>query len=126
MESRQRTTVEQETGELLDHIKDYIETKSEVTRLTILDKMSTAAGIVLGGLIIGCLFFLFFIFLGIAVAYIIGEYSGHIYLGFISVAGFYLVAGILFVMKKEQWIQKPLADKIISNYFDDNESEEDQ
>ncbi|MEO8085231.1 MAG: hypothetical protein ABI763_00330 [Bacteroidota bacterium] len=125
MESRQRSTVEEETGELLDHIKDYIETKSEITRLTVLDKMSKAAGIALGGFIIGFLFFLFFIFIGIAIAYVVGEYTGHTYIGFMSVAGFYLLAGILFLMKKDQWIQKPLADKIISNYFEDNESEED-
>ncbi len=125
MESRQKTTVEQETEEFLDHVKDYVETQSEITRLTVLDKMSMAAGAALGGFIIGFLFFLFFIFIGIAAAYVIGEYSGHIYVGFISVAGFYLVAGILFLLKKDQWIQKPLADKIIRNYFDDNENEKD-
>ncbi len=125
MSTNQKTTVEQEAGELLDHIQDYVETRSEITRLTMLDKTSQAAGVALGGFIIGFLFFLFFIFLGFAGAYIIAEYTGHTYIGFISVAGLYLVAGILFVWKKEEWIQKPLSDKIIRNYFEEHESKED-
>src|SRR5436190_106817 len=121
MNEHQKTAVEQETGELIDHIKDYIETRSEITRLTVLEKSSQAAGAALGGFVIGFLFFLFFIFVGIAFAYVIAEYTGHTYVGFFTVAGIYLVAGILFAMNKDKWIQKPLADKIISNYFEDHE-----
>ncbi len=125
MSTNQKSAVEQEAGELLDHIKDYVETQGEITRLTILDKMSQAAGAALGGFIIGFLYFLFFIFAGFAIAYVIAEYTGHTYIGFICVAGFYLVAGILFAWKKKEWIQKPLSDKIIRNYFEEHESKED-
>jgi len=125
MSEHQKTTVEQETGELIDHIKDYIETRSEITRLTVLEKTSQAAGVALSGFITGFLFFLFFIFAGIALAYVIGEYSGHIYVGFLSVAALYLAGGILFMMNKEKWIHKPVSDKIIQNYFEDHEDKED-
>jgi hypothetical protein len=119
-----KQTVEQEAGELLDHVKDYVETRGEITRLSVLDKASQAAGAALGGFVIGFLFFLFFIFTGVALAYLIGEYTGRIYAGFFSVAVLYLLAGLLFAWKKDQWIQKPLADKIIKNYFE-NEDKED-
>jgi energy-coupling factor transporter transmembrane protein EcfT len=125
MITNQKTKVEQEAGELLDHIKDYVETRSELTRLTVLDKTSQAAGAAMGGFIIGFLFFLFFIFLGFAVAYVIAEYTGHTYIGFISVAGIYFIAGVLFAWKKKEWIQQPMADKIIRNYFEEHESKED-
>lgn len=125
MSTNQKAKVEQEAGELLDHIKDYVETRSELTRLTVLDKASQAAGAAMGGFIIGFLYFLFFIFAGFAIAYLIAEYTGHTYVGFTSVAGFYLLAGILIAWKKQEWIQKPLSDKIIRNYFEENESKED-
>lgn len=125
MSTNQKAKVEQEAGELLDHIKDYVESRSELTRLTVLDKASQAAGAAMGGFIIGFLYFLFFIFAGFAIAYLIAEYTGHTYVGFISVAGFYLLAGILIAWKKQEWIQKPLSDKIIRNYFEENESKED-
>jgi amino acid transporter len=125
MRDFEKSTAEAEAGELLDHIKEYVETRSEITRLTVLEKTSQAAGMAVGGFVIAFLFFLFFIFIGIAAAYIIAEYTGHIYLGFLSVAGCYLIAGILFSLNKNKWIQTPLSNKIIRNYFEDHEDKED-
>lgn len=116
-----KTQLESEAGELIDHLKDYLETRSEITRLSVLDKASQGAGAAAGGLIIGFLFFLFFIFSGLALAYFLAEYTGHVYLGFISVAGIWLVAGIIFIVKKDSLIQKPIANRIIQNYFSDHE-----
>lgn len=116
-----KSTLASETEEVIDHLKDYLETRAEIAKLTFLDKGSQSAGAAAGGFIIGFLFFLFFIFLGIALAYFISEMTDHLYIGFISVAGIYLVAGMIFIVKKDSWIQQPLADKIIKSYFEDNE-----
>ncbi len=118
-----KTQLESEAGELLDHVKDYLETRSEITKLTALDKISQGAGAATSGLIIGFLLFLFFIFSGLAFAYLIAEWSGHYYTGFFSVAGVYLIAGIILIFRKKSWIEIPVANKIIESYFDEHEKQ---
>ncbi len=123
MTEPQKATAAEEAGELLDDIRDYVETRVEITRLTLLDKLSDVVSIVIAGLVIGFLFLLFFIFVGLASAYLIAEYTGHTYLGFCIVAIIFLTAGIIFIRKKKDWIQKPVADKIIFSFFKNDKDE---
>ena len=125
MNSDKNIHIEQEAGELIDHIKDYVETQGELTRLNVLDKGSKASGAAVGGFILGVLALLFFIFMGIAFAFLINEFTGHDYIGFFVIAGVYLVTGILLAVNREKWIHGPIADKIIRNYFEEHESKED-
>jgi len=118
-----KSQLETDANELIDHVKDYFETRSEITKLTVLDKASQGAGAAASGLTIGFLFFLFFIFSSVALAYFIAEWSGHYYIGFISVAGIYLLAGILINSRKKAWIEKPVANKIIETYFEEHEKQ---
>ena len=118
-----KSNLETEAEDLLDHLKNYVETRSEITRLTVLEKTSEGAGAAVSGLITGFLYFIFFVFISIALAYFIGEYTGHLYLGFLSVAGLYLLTAVLITMNKEKWIQQPLAEKIIQHYFKDHAEE---
>ena len=55
-----------------------------------------------------------------ALAYFVAELTGHNYLGFIAVAGLYLIAGFIAMVNKDKWIQRPIANRIIQNYFKDH------
>lgn len=51
--------------------------------------------------------------LSIGVALWLGELLGRIYYGFFVVAGFYLLAGIIFHLYLHQWIKRPVSNLII-------------
>jgi hypothetical protein len=80
---------------LTDHIKEYINTKVELTKLNIAEKTS----FILGNLIAVCIVTLFFLFVvlfgSIAGAWALSGWIGEPYSGFLIVAGFYLLLAII-------------------------------
>lgn len=121
MLDRTKAELEEEAEEIIDRVKEYVETRGQILRLEVLEKASVAAGAAFGGIFIFILFFFFFVFIGFALAFLIAELTGHTYVGFLVVAGAYLLAGILFSANRKKWIEGPVSDGIIKNYFKEHE-----
>jgi hypothetical protein len=106
-------------NEMVDDVKEYINIKFNIIKLTVAENVANLlANLITNGAVI--LFFLFFLLfgsisLGFYMATLVDSYA----LGFLIVAGIYLVFGLIIMATKESYIEKPLINKFILNFFKD-------
>ena len=108
---------------LLDHTKEYFETRVDILKIEAADRVSAAASsfaIVLVMAFIG-LFVLFFASAGFA--WLIAKATGNTAIGLFSVAGFYLLAGIILYASREKWITIPVVNSILKQFSDDKQDQ---
>ena len=106
---------------LFADVKDYLETRIELTKLQAVEKSSEIAGSEVVGLLLLLFFTLVFLFGSIALAFYISEMTGRYSSGFLIVAGIYLAIGLIVYLARESWIKKPVSNSIISKMLKDDE-----
>ena len=113
----------EELDNLINEVKDYLETRSELGKLKALNKGSQIAGNVSVVLFISLIGSLFLLFISIAAALALADFFGKMYLGFLVVSIAYFVIGVLLYVKRESWIHKPIVNTMIREFFKDSEDE---
>jgi hypothetical protein len=98
---------------LADHVKEYINTRVELTKLRIAEKVSLVIGDLIAIAIVILLFLLMVIFGSIAGAWALSDWLGKPYAGFLIVAGFYLLLGIIVWIARGRFIRFPVMNAII-------------
>ena len=121
---------EKNIEDLIKDAKDYIEIRTEYTRLYLVEKVSKIfADIVTNALVIVC-FVLAFLFGTFTLALFLSDLLGSFTRGFGCVALIYLVLAIIVYYTKEKYIEKAIVNFTIRNYFnklaDKEEEENDQ
>ncbi|MFV0365028.1 MAG: hypothetical protein ACK5JS_00780 [Mangrovibacterium sp.] len=113
--------------ELVDKGKDFSKTSAEIIKLKILDKMSDILSNIVSWVPIILVFFLCFMTLNFGVSYLIGELTdwGNA-AGFLIVAGFYLLLGIILWLLREKFIKSPIMDSIILSVMKDDEEQDEE
>ena len=109
--------------DLVEHVESFIETQQQLTQIKIAEKSSTIGASMLSGIIIGSFLLMVFLFASIALAFLLGNYFGKIYVGFFAVAGIYFVIALLLLLMKEPLLKTPIANIIIKNFFKENQHE---
>jgi fatty acid desaturase len=99
---------------LLDRAAEYGKTSFELLKLKTLDKTSDLVSSVVSHSIVIALITLFLFFLNMGVAYWLGDLLGQTWLGFLLVAAFYGLAGIIFHFFLHKRIKRQIADYIIA------------
>lgn len=108
--------------ELLQETRSYVGLQKEVLVLETRDKLSfilsrlaiAVVCLVLGGMVL--LFFSFFL------AYIIGQALGNVALGFACVTAFILLLLIIFWVKREAWVIRPINNLSATMFVVDDET----
>ena len=98
---------------LSGHVKEYINTRVELTKLQIAEKTSLVVSQLIAGAIVALFFLLFLIFGSIAGAWALSTWLGKPYLGFLIVAGIYLVLGIIVWAGRGRLLRFPIMNAII-------------
>jgi hypothetical protein len=98
---------------LTDHVKEYINTRVELTKLQIAEKTSLVVSQVIAITIIALFFLLFLIFGSIAGAWVLSNWIGKPYSGFLIVAGIYLLLGIIVWIGRGRLLRFPIMNAII-------------
>ena len=78
----------------IEHAEDYLKTRQEYSKLLAVEKGSKALSAGITTLILFCIFLCFFIFISLAIAYLISEYTGKISTGFGIVGAFLVCVGV--------------------------------
>lgn len=99
---------------LVDSAEEYAKTNIELIKLTAVDKIADGASSMIAWVAVAFALLLFFITLNFGVALLIGDLLGKSYLGFLIVAGFYGLAGLILFLIKDKWIKKPLNNSLIN------------
>ena len=109
--------IEHKGEELVDTVKDYLNTRYDLTRLKLIQSASDIMAGMVGFfiLLIAAMFFLFFISYAIAnYLCVITETKNA---GYFIVAGFYLVVTILLLVIRDKSIHIPLENRFIRQFL---------
>lgn len=102
------------TDLLMDHLKDYVSTKVELTKLTVIDKSSKTLSVLVAYLILKQIGMLFLLFASVGLAFYLSESMGKAYyVGFFIVSLFYLVVGLIGLLMKNRWLQNPILNTMV-------------
>ena len=107
--------------ELARHARDYVKTRVEVVKLNTAAKVSTVTSNIVARIVAAVVFVFFLFFGGMAAGFALGEWLGKTYWGFLVVAGFYFLTGIIVWVAREKMIRIPIMNAIIQQLFKENE-----
>lgn len=113
--------------ELVSEVKEYINVKLDALKLTVAEKISRIAAVIIAGAVVAVAILFFVIFLSIALGYLLGEIFNSIWLGFLTVAGLYLLIGLIIWSGKRKLIQIPIMNSILAQWSlkEEEDDEED-
>lgn len=110
-------TPSQNLESLFANAGEYLETKTELWKLKMVDKTSEAVSSITEKVILVVVGLIFFLFLNIGLALLIGYWLGHSFYGFFIVAGFYAIVGLLVHSMKDKLIRTPVANALIEKFL---------
>ncbi len=105
---------------LFKEFKDYVSLRLQITQLKYSSKTSLVTSSVLTYMLISMIVFFFVLVLTIGIALWMGNLLGEWYLGFLIMAGIYLMLGLVIFTFRNRWIRIPLNNLIIKEIFDED------
>lgn len=106
-------------------IRDYADARIDEVKLNVAEKTSAVIANLAARVIVVMVFVFFIIFAVIALALLLGAWLGKWWIGFLIVAGFFLLTAIIAWMAREKLFRLPLMNAIIGQLFKMDEDEED-
>lgn len=103
---------------LIEHAENYLKTKQELSKLIALEKGSTIAAKAISIIIVFSFLLFFFVFASIALGWFVAELTGRTSLGFLIVAGLYLLIALLLYANRKKWLETPFINSFIKSYFE--------
>ncbi|MEP7107532.1 MAG: phage holin family protein [Ferruginibacter sp.] len=108
--------------ELVLQLKAWVDTEIALAKLKFAEKLSKVISNLITVLFVGSVLFLFIFFASFALAWLVGELFGRIWAGFLMVAIFYLIVGIVAWLAREKILRAPVMNAIIRRLFSKEES----
>lgn len=112
--------------ELATAVKEYVDTRLDAVKLSVAEKVSALLANVLAGMVVALVFVCFVFFGSIALALLLGSWLGAWWLGFLIVAGIYLLLGLITWLARGRLIRIPIMNALIRQLFNRLEYEEDE
>lgn len=103
--------------EFADHIKEYVNNRIASVKLQAAERSSKVLSDVLALMFLAAILFVFVIFLSMAGAFALSAWIGESYVGFLIVAGIWLVVALLVWMNKESILRIPIMNKMLVEMF---------
>lgn len=110
--------------EMAGHFKTYLNTKIDQVKFGVAEKTSTLISVIIAGLLIGLLFFMFIFFTSIAAALFLGEWLQNRWMGFLIVAAIYLFICLIIWVARERLLRLPIMNAMIKQLFTNDENDE--
>lgn len=113
---------QKQAPDIVSLIKEYISTKVELTRLTVIDKLTVLVSSMITGAVVVVAMLLTFLFASITLALFLGELLNTYAGGFGIVALIYLALAVITNISKEKYINKFLQDFMVKKIFNKGEN----
>ncbi len=107
---------------LLDHLKEYAETRYQIGILNVQGKLSIVLSSLASKVILGILILFVLLFGGIGTALWLGVYFDNTFIGYFYVAGFYFLILLIIFFNREKWIKSPVMNDLIKKINFDEEN----
>lgn len=111
--------------ELILQVREYVDVKVEKVKLEVVDKSSKVVADLIARIIIFLVVGFIVMFASMAIAVLLGESWGRMWLGFLAVSGFYLIIAILVWMTRDRWIRIPVVNGMLNLMTKKEEEDED-
>lgn len=98
---------------LLISATEYSKTTIELVKLKALDKTSDVVSSVVSHSVVLIILSSFMLFLNLGIAFWLGEILGKIFYGFLIIAGFYLITGVIIYFLMYKWLKKLVCNYVI-------------
>jgi len=98
---------------LLISATEYSKTTIELVKLKALDKTSDVVSSVVSHYVVLIILSSFMLFLNLGIAFWLGEILGKIFYGFLIIAGFYLITGVIIYFLMYKWLKKLVCNYVI-------------
>ena len=105
------------TNKFITSLKDYINTRLDILKLSVAEKGSMILAMIISRVLIGLVFSMALLFGSFAGAYALSDWLGPRYIGFLIVAAFYVIIGIILWLNHEKLIRVPIMNGIIRQLF---------
>jgi glycerol-3-phosphate acyltransferase PlsY len=102
---------------LRENITEYIETRLNILKLKAIDAAGKALSGIITAVLAALLGFFFIFFLSFSGAYGISQATGMPFLGFLCIAGFYLILLIVVVALKDKIIKGPVVKSLMNAFY---------
>jgi hypothetical protein len=109
--------MENTTTSLKESIKDYVETQIDVIKLKAINQGSSIVAGIAVGVAMAVLGFLILIFLGLSAAVAISAATAKPFLGYLIVAGFFILLAVAVVLLKDKLITLPLINTLMQKIY---------
>ncbi len=109
-------------AEIITIARSYVNARIELWKLTLLEKVSLAGAFFISSVIIVLIIAFCLLFISLAFAIWYGQRTGDFFTGFLILAGFYLILGLVFIISRKQVITGPVV-KSLSNILYKDEDE---
>ena len=109
--------------QLANDLRAYAEVRVNLMKLKLAEKMSRLLGTLVAAIAVGIALLLFFSFASIGVAILVGKWLGNLWLGFVILGAFYLLAGLIVWRSRRSLIQIPAMNAIIQQLFEEDSHE---
>ncbi|ADY53320.1 hypothetical protein Pedsa_2779 [Pseudopedobacter saltans DSM 12145] len=103
--------------ELLEKIKEYIETRFKLAKLVLIEKGTSIFADIITTLIVVFFLIVAFLFISIGLGFYISELIGNTYGGFLIVGLFYFLIALIVFLTKDKYIEKSIVNGIIKKIF---------
>jgi hypothetical protein len=98
-------------------IQEYIEVRIDLLRLHTAENISRILSSAVKAVITGYLLLFILLFLSFAGGYFFGSLFHSTELGFLCVAGFYLLVLLIFLMLRKQIVESPIIKAVVKLFF---------
>lgn len=117
-------TLMEDLGEGIGYIHAYVEQEIESVKLTAAEKISIATSTIVSGLILTLLAAAMLLFASLALSYYLGSLMNSTALGFLAVAGIYLLILLMVYLFRKRLITDNIVEVVIQFLFDEEEDSE--
>jgi hypothetical protein len=100
---------------LLERAGDYGKATLELVKLKAIDKVSETVSSFVPFAFVAVIIYIFLLFLNLGLAFWLGEILGKTFLGFLVVAGFYCIVGVVVHFLLHKWLKRHVSDFIVKN-----------
>jgi predicted transporter len=112
--------------ELAGHVKEYVNNRLRSVKLSAAEKISKVAANLIALTITMVIMLFFTVFASIALAFVLAEWTGKLYWGFLIVAGLYLLLAAIIWVAKERLLQLPIMNSLLQQFYSEEEEEENE
>jgi hypothetical protein len=102
---------------LFKRVTEFSMTYIELLKLKTLDRASEVISAIFPDFIVSTLMLVFLLFINLGLAFWLGDVLGKVYFGFLLVAGFYFVLGLIFHFFMRGWVKKTASNYFVRQFF---------